>query len=349
MVPARRGQGGRRRLRRGRMARWARCAPSPARPLAWAHGRGTCVVAGASPRPRSTFGMPPRVAMSAIGRTRSLATATAVASAAPRPQARARRTPVRASASNGGEEQRRGARFSVRSEKAAGAWWTSLRDDAAQKGGAALASLALALAAGTTVPPPALAELNVYEAARGGEFGFGSAQQLGGIDIRGSVRPQHLRWQSVLTSVLTSPAVILSPDSDACRVGRAPGAIPLQDHHNEDLRRSNLTSTDLRDADFSYTLLNGAYLEKAVMYRTDFTGELTRQRPSSHLQPLSRAARLRLTATAARRRGPQRHAHGPRGDEGGQPDGRPAAARGAHGLRPRRRRRHGRGLLRRAH
>jgi len=55
-------------------------------------------------------------------------------------------------------------------------------------------------------------------------------------------------------------------------VGRAPGAIPLQDHHNEDLRRSNLTSTDLRDADFSYTLLNGAYLEKAVMYRTDFTG-----------------------------------------------------------------------------
>ena len=46
----------------------------------------------------------------------------------------------------------------------------------------------------------------------------------------------------------------------------------VQDHHNEDLRRSNLTSTDLREADFSYTLLNGAYLEKADMYKPNFTG-----------------------------------------------------------------------------
>eukprot|EP00270_Netrium_digitus_P007276 TRINITY_DN2122_c0_g1_i2.p1 TRINITY_DN2122_c0_g1~~TRINITY_DN2122_c0_g1_i2.p1 ORF type:complete len:272 (+),score=42.44 TRINITY_DN2122_c0_g1_i2:225-1040(+) len=43
-------------------------------------------------------------------------------------------------------------------------------------------------------------------------------------------------------------------------------------HVNENFRRANFTSADMREADFSRSLFNGGYLEKAVAYRTNFEG-----------------------------------------------------------------------------
>jgi uncharacterized protein YjbI with pentapeptide repeats len=39
-------------------------------------------------------------------------------------------------------------------------------------------------------------------------------------------------------------------------------------------RRANFTSADMRESDFSGSTFNGAYLEKAVAYKANFTGEL---------------------------------------------------------------------------
>eukprot|EP00249_Psilotum_nudum_P012031 c23542_g1_i1 orf=475-1329(-) len=41
-------------------------------------------------------------------------------------------------------------------------------------------------------------------------------------------------------------------------------------HSNENFRRGNFTSADMREADFSGCRFNGAYLEKAVAYKTNF-------------------------------------------------------------------------------
>ncbi|OAP12055.1 hypothetical protein AXX17_AT1G12640 [Arabidopsis thaliana] len=39
-----------------------------------------------------------------------------------------------------------------------------------------------------------------------------------------------------------------------------------------DLRRANFTSADMRESDFSGSTFNGAYLEKAVAYKANFSG-----------------------------------------------------------------------------
>jgi hypothetical protein len=39
-------------------------------------------------------------------------------------------------------------------------------------------------------------------------------------------------------------------------------------------RRANFTSADMREADFSGSTFNGAYMEKAVAYRTSFESKL---------------------------------------------------------------------------
>ncbi|KAJ9555291.1 hypothetical protein OSB04_009905 [Centaurea solstitialis] len=43
-------------------------------------------------------------------------------------------------------------------------------------------------------------------------------------------------------------------------------------HVNENFRRANFTSADMRESDFSGSTFNGAYLEKAVAYKANFTG-----------------------------------------------------------------------------
>nr|GEY00098.1 thylakoid lumenal protein TL20.3, chloroplastic isoform X2 [Tanacetum cinerariifolium] len=41
-----------------------------------------------------------------------------------------------------------------------------------------------------------------------------------------------------------------------------------------DLRRANFTSADMRESDFNGSTFNGAYLEKAVAYKENFTGAI---------------------------------------------------------------------------
>ncbi|CAN1333312.1 Thylakoid lumenal protein TL20.3, chloroplastic [Linum perenne] len=43
-------------------------------------------------------------------------------------------------------------------------------------------------------------------------------------------------------------------------------------HVNENFRRANFTSADMRESDFSGSTFNGAYMEKAVAYKANFTG-----------------------------------------------------------------------------
>ncbi|PPD82562.1 hypothetical protein GOBAR_DD20505 [Gossypium barbadense] len=49
-------------------------------------------------------------------------------------------------------------------------------------------------------------------------------------------------------------------------------------HVNENFRRANFTSADMRESDFSGSTFNGAYLEKAVAYRANFTGKFSAKR-----------------------------------------------------------------------
>eukprot|EP00899_Mesostigma_viride_P027274 jgi/Mesvir1/7731/Mv11676-RA.1 len=93
--------------------------------------------------------------------------------------------------------------------------------------GLAAASLSASLLIATS---PALANLNEFEYNRGGEFGEGSAQQLGSTNLKGSK------------------------------------------HVNENFRRANFTSADMRDGDFSGSIFVGAYMEKAVAKGTIFEG-----------------------------------------------------------------------------
>ena len=96
-------------------------------------------------------------------------------------------------------------------------------------GFAAAAAVSLSLSAA----PPAFAELNAREAARGGEFNRGSAQQLGGYDLSN-------------TNVV--------------------------ERYGVDLRLSNFTGAEMRKANLRGANLTGAYLMKAVAYNADFTG-----------------------------------------------------------------------------
>ena len=99
------------------------------------------------------------------------------------------------------------------------------------------ARLAAAAAAATTLAlsgvDPAFAELNAREAARGGEFNRGSAQQFGGYD-------------------LTNTDVVAK--------------------YGEDLRLSNFTGAEMRKAKLRGANLTGAYLMKAVAFAADFEG-----------------------------------------------------------------------------
>jgi uncharacterized protein YjbI with pentapeptide repeats len=56
-------------------------------------------------------------------------------------------------------------------------------------------------------------------------------------------------------------------------------------HSNENFRRGNFTSADMRESNFSGSYFNGAYLEKAVAFRTNFRGKTFPQKciPTNYL------------------------------------------------------------------
>eukprot|EP00227_Mantoniella_beaufortii_P007256 CAMPEP_0197583670 /NCGR_PEP_ID=MMETSP1326-20131121/6510_1 /TAXON_ID=1155430 /ORGANISM="Genus nov. species nov., Strain RCC2288" /LENGTH=277 /DNA_ID=CAMNT_0043147925 /DNA_START=87 /DNA_END=920 /DNA_ORIENTATION=+ len=94
-------------------------------------------------------------------------------------------------------------------------------------------TVSAAAAAVLLTAQPACAELNAREAARGGEFNRGSAQQFGGYDLR---------------------------NEDVVGV------------YGKDLRLSNFTGAEMRGANLMGANLTGAYLMKATAFAANFAG-----------------------------------------------------------------------------
>lgn len=97
-------------------------------------------------------------------------------------------------------------------------------------------------------------------------------------------------WKPLLSTALAAAIVVFGSDISAMAelnkfeaetrgefgIGSAAqfGSADLKKavHVNENFRRANFTSADMRESDFSGSTFNGAYLEKAVAYRANFTG-----------------------------------------------------------------------------
>ncbi|KAG5061420.1 hypothetical protein JHK87_002449 [Glycine soja] len=97
----------------------------------------------------------------------------------------------------------------------------------------------------------ALADLNKFEAEMRGEFGIGSAAQFGSAD---------LRLVSFILFYLLSAYVLLWEIAIIIELG---SLIVVQE---------SSASADMRESDFSGSTFNGAYLEKAVAYKANFSG-----------------------------------------------------------------------------
>ncbi|KAG8071610.1 hypothetical protein GUJ93_ZPchr0006g41037 [Zizania palustris] len=115
------------------------------------------------------------------------------------------------------------------------------------------------------------------QANRGGSRGGDSS----------STSPAAPRWRAAVSAALAAAIVSAMPAyADLNRfeaeqrgefgIGSAAqfGSADLQKtvHVDENFRRANFTSADMRDSNFSGSKFNGAYLEKAVAYRANFTG-----------------------------------------------------------------------------
>ncbi|EMS49565.1 hypothetical protein TRIUR3_20706 [Triticum urartu] len=122
-------------------------------------------------------------------------------------------------------------------------------------------AVSAALAAAVVVAMPAHADLNKYEADQRGEFGIGSAAQFGNADLKYHAPPASFRLLFLL--------VFLHWVADAVLFC---GFCRNTVHVNENFRRANFTSADMRESDFSGSTFNGAYMEKAVAFRANFTG-----------------------------------------------------------------------------
>lgn len=108
----------------------------------------------------------------------------------------------------------------------------------AEAAAAVMASAALLLA------QPALADLNAFEAAAGGEFGRGSAMQYGEADIQGrdfSGQARHIRsvWSRTGTGTVCTrldPCVLCNSDIgsfyDVSSLGKSSGASVRKWQHN---------------------------------------------------------------------------------------------------------------------
>jgi len=125
------------------------------------------------------------------------------------------------------------AQIAVRASSARDARCAPARPERADERRAGLAAATAAAFAIFAAAPHACAELNKFEAARGGEFNRGSAQQFGGYDLRN---------EDVVAK------------------------------YGKDLRLSNFTSADIRFAKIRGGNLRGAYFMKSVAPEADFTG-----------------------------------------------------------------------------
>ncbi|KAL6349505.1 hypothetical protein AAG906_034162 [Vitis piasezkii] len=107
---------------------------------------------------------------------------------------------------------------------------------------------------------------------------------------RGEANAESKKWQRLVSTALAAAVVTLSPVMPAVAdlnkyevetrgefgIGSAAqfGSADLRKavHVNENFRRANFTSADMRESDFSGSTFNGEYLEKAVAYKASLTG-----------------------------------------------------------------------------
>ncbi|KAH9318235.1 hypothetical protein KI387_020004, partial [Taxus chinensis] len=103
-----------------------------------------------------------------------------------------------------------------------------------------------------------------------------------------STNPEWKNWKRCLTAAVAAVVIGTGMNAEAdlnkyeaetrgeFGIGSAAqfGSADLRKsvHANENFRRANFTSADMRECDFSGSTFNGAYLEKAVAYKTNFTG-----------------------------------------------------------------------------
>jgi len=125
------------------------------------------------------------------------------------------------------------------------------------KGGRALAATTIALT--LMVASPALAELNRFEAAAGGEFGIGSAQQFGEADVAG----QDFSGQDLRRANFTAA------DVRRCNFQKSKlnGAYFIK----AVAFQTNFEGADLSDTLMDRAVLNEANLRNAILMRGVFT------------------------------------------------------------------------------
>ena len=116
------------------------------------------------------------------------------------------------------------------------------------------AAAGLLLSAGVLLAPPALADLNQFEANIGGEFNIGTAKQYGEAEVIDEKFSGHFRLPSRISGRLTAPCFQLNN----------------KDFHGEDLRRSNFTSASCKSCNFKNAKLQGTYFIKAVVAKANF-------------------------------------------------------------------------------
>lgn len=120
-------------------------------------------------------------------------------------------------------------------------------------GAALLASALLALS------PPAFADLNVYEAEAGGEFGRGSAMQYGEADIQGKDFSQQDLRRSNFTSA-------------DCRRANFKGANLQGAYFMKAVAfKTNFEEANLSDVLMDRAVMNEANLKNAILQRAVFT------------------------------------------------------------------------------
>ncbi len=131
------------------------------------------------------------------------------------------------------------------------------------------AAAAAAAAATLLSASPALADLNRFEGATFGEFNRGSAQQFGGthtfLHSRIS-RKMHAQPRSGRADAHRRPHFT------SCHAGTNQKNVDFVKEYGKDLRLSNFTATDMRNAKLAGADLRGAYLIKAVAPGADFRG-----------------------------------------------------------------------------
>ncbi|PNW70481.1 hypothetical protein CHLRE_17g721700v5 [Chlamydomonas reinhardtii] len=136
---------------------------------------------------------------------------------------------------------------------------------------------AVALAATMSLAGPALADLNAYEAATGGEFGIGSAMQYGEADIQGrDFSNQDLRRSNFTSADCRNATFKGSNLQGAYFIKAVTYRTNFEDANLSDvlMDRATMVEANLKNAILQRTVFTRSDLKDAVIEGADFTNAL---------------------------------------------------------------------------